>query len=170
MMLNIFNNLTTAFDVYTIIWILISNAILYFGFFRFFFLKERRLFKNRKRPIMVFKSKEQSMDTETKLLRDSKFFNIPEDPTDNHKNTDRIKNHGLIIVGYSKGMNGFQEILSAAKSKQIPIIIYATSDVIDRNGNDYKEICKYSYQSICNFPLRLVNDVFTILSTFPHGK
>lgn len=167
-MLNFFNNLATAFDVYTIIWILISNVILFFCFFRFFFLKERRLFKNRKRPIMIFKSRDQSMELETKLLRDSKFFNIPEDPTDKHQNTDRIKNHGLIIVGYSPGMDGFQNILSASKSKQIPIIIYAAPGAITEE--DYKEICKYSYHSICNLPLRLVNDVFTILSTFPHGK
>ncbi|MBI2470381.1 MAG: hypothetical protein HYV59_03960 [Planctomycetes bacterium] len=126
------------------------------------------MFKNRKRPIMIFKSQDQSMELETKLLRDSKFFNVPEDPTDNPRNTDRIKNHGLIIVGYSKGMDGFQNILSAAKSKQIPIIIYAAPKAIDEK--DLEEICKYSYNSMCNTPLRLVNDVFTILSTFPHGK
>ena len=119
---------------------------------------------------MIFKSKDQSMDTETKLLKDSKFFNIPEDPTDNPQNVDRIKNHGLIIVGYSKGMDGFQNILSTAKSKRIPIIIYAANNAIDKEGKDYEEIGKYSYHSICNLPLRLVNDVFTILSTFPHWK
>ena len=119
---------------------------------------------------MIFKSKDQSMDLETKLLRDSKFFNIPEDPTDRHQNTDRIKNHGLIIVGYSPGMDGFQNILSTAKDKQIPIIIYAAPGAIDMKGDDYKLICSYSYHSICNVPLRLVNDVFTILSTFPHRE
>lgn len=170
-MLNIFYNLSTAIDVYTIIWIIISNVILYFCFFRFFFLKERRLFKNRKRPIMIFKSKDQSMEIETKLLRDSKFFNVPDDPTDRHQNTDFITNHGLIIVGYSPGMDGFKNILSAAKDKQIPIIIYAAQEAIKRDGDDSKLISSYSYHSICNVPLRLVNDVFTILSTFPHkGK
>ncbi len=169
-MLNIFSNMLTAVDVYTIIWIVISNVILYFCFFRFFFLKERRLFKNRKRPIMIFKSKDQSMEIETKLLRDSKFFNVPEDPTDRHQNTDRITNHGLIIVGYSLGMDGFKNILSAAKDKQIPIIIYSAQGAIVQGGEDSRLISSYSYHSVCNVPLRLVNDVFTILSTFPHRK
>lgn len=168
---SIFNNMLTAVDVYTIIWIIISNVILYFCFLRFFFLKERRLYKNRKRPIMIFKSKDLSMELETKLLRDSKFFNIPEDPTDRHQNTDRIKNHGLIIVGYSPGMDGFKNILTTAKDKQIPIIIYAAPGAIGMKGDDYKLICSHSYNCTCNFPLRLVNDVFTILSTFPpRGK
>lgn len=167
---SIFYNMLTAVDVYTIIWIIISNVILYSCFLRFFFLKERRLYKNRKRPIMIFKSKDQSMELETKLLRDSKFFNIPEDPTDRHQNTDRIKNHGLIIVGYSPGMDGFKNILTTAKDKQIPIIIYAVPGAIDTKGDDYKLICSYSYNCMCNFPLRLVNDVFTILSTFLHKE
>jgi hypothetical protein len=50
------------------------------------------------------------------------------------------------------------------------LLIYTKHDELDRAGDDFKVLTGYSYHSICNLPLRLVNDVFTVLSTFPHNK
>jgi len=116
---------------------------------------------------MIFKSNGEDMELETKLLRDSKLFNIPEDPTDKHQNIDRIKNHSLIIIGYSNNMSNFDAIFTGAKSAGIPVIIYSKDRIPD---DVFQGLRDYSWYSTCQVPLRLINDVFTILSTFPNNK
>lgn len=162
------SNILAALALVTTIISFVGFAIIVVAFFRFSLGKEVRLFLNRRRPIMIFKSADQSMEMETKILKDSGLFTIKEDPTASHQNTDRIKDHGLIIVGYTKGMPGFSNILAAAKQHQIPIIVYASPSAI--TSEDFKLITDYSYHSVCGLPLRLVSDVFAILSTFPHEK
>lgn len=156
-----------ALDVYSlvafIVYVLIA-AILVVLFALFFFRKELRLYKNCRRPIMIFKSSGEDMEIETKLLRDTKLFNIPEDPTDKHQNIDRIKNHSLIVIGYSPNMANFKNIYAGAKNYRLPVIVYTKSDL----GKVRDSLNDYSFYSICQCPLRLLNDVFTILSTFPN--
>lgn len=149
-----------AFAVYFILGVLVCLA-----FLRFFFRKEIRLFNNRRRPIMIFKSTGEDMEIETKLLRDSKLFNIPEDPTDKHQNIDRIKNHSLIIIGYSAGMTNFDDIFNGAKIAGVPVIVYSKDKIPD---DVFNKLRNYSWYSTCQVPLRLINDVFTVLSTFPN--
>lgn len=161
----IISNILTAISLVATTISFIGIIVLVIAFFRFSLWKEIRLFLNRRRPIMIFKSTDQPMEIETKILKDSGLFTINEEPAESHQNTDRIKNHGLIIVGYTKGMTGFSHILSAAKQHGIPIIVYASYESI--TPEDKKMISDYSYHSICGLPLRLVNDAFTILSTFP---
>lgn len=116
---------------------------------------------------LVFKSEAQNMGLETNLLRDSKLFSVNE-PSENYQDIDRLDNHSVIIVGYSPGMNGFEQILQGAKSKKVPLIIYANYEAI--TPEDAEKLKEYSYHSICNLPLRLMNDVFTILSTYPKKR
>jgi len=165
---NLWQGLITALDVYSVILFFVYfvlEVVACFAFFTFFFRKEIRLFKNRKRPIMIFKSAGEDMEIETKLLRDSQLFNIPEEPTDKHQNIDRIKNHSLIIIGYSAGMTNFEDIFNGAKNAGIPIIIYSKDKIPD---DIFNKLRNYSWYSTCQVPLRLINDVFTILSTFPN--
>jgi len=114
---------------------------------------------------MIFKSTDEDMEIETKLLRDSKLFNVPEDPTNKHQNIDRIKNHSLIIIGYSEGMANFDDIFNGAKNAGVPVIIYSKNKIPD---DVFNKLRNYSWYSTCQVPLRLINDVFTILSTFPN--
>jgi len=156
-----------ALDLYSlivvIIYILIA-AVISILFINFSLGKELRLFNNCRRPIMIFKSSREDMEIETKLLRDTKLFNIPEEPTDKHQNIDRIKEHSLIIIGYSDGMENFSNIYDGAKRAGIPVIVYSKTEI----PPNIKDLLRtYSWFSICQFPLRLLNDVFTILSTFP---
>lgn len=165
---NFWQNLTTALDIYSLLAFVIYfilGALVCFAFLKFFFRKEIRLFNNRSRPIMIFKSTGQDMEIETKLLRDSKLFNIPEDPTDKHQNIDRIKNHSLIIIGYSTGMTNFDDIFNGAKSAGVPVIVYSKDKIPD---DVFNKLRNYSWYSTCQVPLRLINDVFTVLSTFPN--
>lgn len=108
-----------------------------------------------------------NMGMETNILRDSKLFKIPEDPTNSYQDCNRIKNHSLVIIGYTPKMDGFKDILDAIKVKKIPVIVY-TKEQID--PDDRKLLDSYPWHSVCNFPLKLMNDVFTILSTFPNEK
>lgn len=165
---NFWQNLTTALDIYSLVAFavyFILGALVCFAFLSFFFRKEICLFNNRRRPIMIFKSTGEDMEVETKLLRDSKLFNIPEDPTDKHQNIDRIKDHSLIIIGYSAGMTNFGDIFNGAKSVGVPAIVYSKDKIPD---DVFNKLRNYSWYSTCQVPLRLINDVFTILSTFPN--
>ena len=157
-------------DIYSYVILLIGLVIgvgACISFIYFFFKKEWRLFQNRRRPIMIFRSADQNMGVAFNLLQDTKLFKV-EEPTENYQDSIRLNKHSLVIIGYSSGMNGFKDIVESAKQKRIPIIVYAKpSDISDE---DMKILNDYCYYSICNIPLRLINDVFTILSTFPNVK
>lgn len=168
----IYDALSTITNVQSIILFLIgvvAATIVLVLFIVFFLRKEVRLFRNRRRPIMIFypKGSDFNLGSETKMLRESKLFNIPENPTDNHQDCHSISNHGLVVVGYVQGMLGFKEILDAVKAKKIPIIVYTKQRLADA---DNKLLETYPWFSVCNFPLKLMNDIFTILSTFPNDK
>jgi hypothetical protein len=159
----------TAIEIFDIVTYTIIGAVVATVFLWWFFKKEIRLFRNRRRPIMIFYAKGSAlnMGMETKTLRASGFFNIPEDPTDNFQECHRIEDHGLVIVGYSKGMQGLRDILDCVKAKRIPLIVY-TKDMLDPADKSLLET--YPWYSLCNVPLRLVSDTFIILSTFPIPK
>jgi hypothetical protein len=161
------NNFLYIKDTYSAI-VAIGFLIIGVVAFGYFFIpKEIRLYRNRRRPIMIFKSKGEPMEVETKLLRDSRLFNIPENPTDQHQYANMIKNHSLVIIGYSPKMKNFKEVLDGVIRAKVPVIIYSQRNIPD---NVLKELRKYPWHSICQFPLRLINDTFVILSTFPNNK
>lgn len=139
----------------------------WFGFLRFSIFKALRLFRNRQRPIMIFKSKGEDMQVETKLLRDCKLFNIPEEPTDKLQDINRITNHCLVIIGYSTAMKDFNKIYEGVQRFGVPVIIYSKGNI---PVNSMKTIKEYPWYSVCQVPLRLLNDVFTVLSTFPEKR
>lgn len=113
---------------------------------------------------MIFKSEDADMEIETKLLKDSGLFNIPEEPTDKHQDIDRIKDHSLVIIGYSENMEHLNEILNGVKAEHIPLIVYSTHNIPEEQ---FQALRNYSFYSTCQVPLRLLNDAFTILATFP---
>ena len=148
--------------------VLLAGVVTFgFAFFKFSFFKALRLFRNRQRPIMIFKSKSEDMEVETKLLRDCKLFNIPEDPTDKLQDTNRITNHCLVIIGFSPAMKDFDQIYEGVQRFGVPVIIYSKRSI---PAKVLKTIKKYPWYSVCQVPLRLLNDVFTVLSTFPEKK
>lgn len=159
----------TLRDFALIIVALLTLAIFTLLFTIFIFKKQIRLYKNLKRPIKIFYSKGQplNMQVETKTLRQSGFFNIPEDPTDNYQDCHSISNHGLVIIGYTTGMQGLSDILDVVKAKRIPLIVYTKERL---NENDRLLLESYPWYSLCNVPLRVISDAYTILSTFPLPK
>ncbi len=152
-----FDSLPTAVHI-------LSGTVIAFAFLFWFAKKEIRLFRNRRRPIMIFSSVRNSMEMEITMLRDAKLFNIPEGPTSSFQDVNRLGKHGLVIIGYTPKMEGLADILIAVKTKKIPIIVY-TKERLDTD--EQKLLESYQWYSVCNFPMRLLNDVFATLSTFP---
>lgn len=129
----------------------------------FFFQKERRLFKNIKRPIGVVATESKSMTHEVELLRKVGFFNIG-NPSSDPRCMDLMKDVRLVIIGYTANQH-FRDCYTEATRLGIPVVIYARQGEIEKD--DWSHIEKYTNYSICNTPLRLISDVFAIMSTYP---
>lgn len=164
--INAVGTLITLRDVFILLGTIVASGLV---FTFFIFRKQWRQHKNLKRPVKIFYAKGQSlnMQVETRTLRDSGFFNIPEDPTDNYQDCHTISDHGLVIVGYTPGMQGLKDILDVVKAKRIPLIVYTKERL---NEDDRLLLESYPWYSLCNVPLRVISDAYTILSTFPLPK
>ncbi len=79
-------------------------------------------------------------------------------------NSSNIEDHGLVIIGYEPGMQGLKDILDCVKQKRIPVIVYTKQQLAPE---DKALLETYPWYSLCNVPLRVVSDAFTILSTYP---
>jgi len=160
------NNLSTAHWLIDLGVALFFSVILIYAFLVFFLRKEIRLFRNLRRPIMIIFDATRDISSEVSLLRKTRFFKI-EEPTMDVRQADEIGNHSLIIVGYVPKMAGFADIVSAARNAKVPLIVYTHENM---DEEDRRILMSYSWHSMCNVPLRLINDTFAILSTFPKMK
>lgn len=154
-------------DLQTMIWLacfLTATGVGLIIWAIFFYRKERRLFRNIRRPILVVGTADKPMDHEANLLKQVGLFNIQRGAAD-ARARDMIGNHRLVIVGYSRDSEVFERTFKASATHQVPVIVFANQG--DISDEDMTLIQDYTYQSICNTPLRLVSDVFALMSTFP---
>lgn len=168
----------TLGNINTIYW-LIGIVIAFFAgiaaavaYINSFYKRERIIFNNLKRPIKMFypsSSSGNSMDMEFKLLTKSGLFNV-EKPTNDSRDTVNITNHSLVILGCNKQMANFDSIFDKVQQEKIPILVYTFGDNEALKPEHWKKLNKYPYYSVCNSPLRLVSDVFTVMSTFPSSR
>ncbi len=151
----------------------------------FFFKREKRISDNlQNKKIIIFAppkssnnqkaSRPEDMEMEIELLKKTDLFkHLPAQIYKNtsHEKLDAIKPNTLVIVGYNKyfSESSFLEILEKAKSLSVPLIFYAYK-WLDPKSKAFKELKKYPYHSMCETGLRLVNDVFTTLATYPYGN
>lgn len=129
--------------------------------------KDLRLIQNLRRPIMVIGSSGKDMSLIINLIQDAGFFRM-EPPSRTAQSTDRIRRHSIVVIGYTSGESEMGKIIEAVKAKSIPVIIYATPNEI--NEEDEKLIREYSYAEIANSPFRLMNLIFSILSTHKYDR
>lgn len=129
--------------------------------------KDLRLIQNLRRPIMVIGSSSKDMSFITNLIQDAGFFRI-ESPSRTTQNIDRIRRHSIVVVGYTSGESKMDKIIGAARAKSIPVIIFAAPNEI--NNVDKKSIYEYSYTEIANSPFRIMNLIFSILSTHKYDR
>jgi len=147
--------------------------------FVFFFLKrEKILYRNLKRPIMVIEPTNSkgdkipgtSMEIEKQMLKDNGFLNVSKEVS-SYQTFDPNTNHCLVVVGYHEEMAGLDKIISKAEQKGIPIIVYtygANIDVIAKN--DFNKLKESPWVLYANFKITLLNSIFSTLATFPYYK
>ena len=136
----------------------------------FWLQRERTLVANLKRPIMIISSLGKDMKFEADLLRNSGFFKIVDEPSNDLRNLDNIHKYSLLIIGYSKEGKVLSTAVQATRNFNVPIIIYANQGEIDSNGEDMDLIRGYHLAEIANSPLRLMNLIFSILSIYKSNK
>lgn len=134
---------------------------------RFFRKKEARLFKNIQRPIGIIGTSDMSLQHEATLLKRVGFFNV-ETPSSDVRAIDVLDDKRLVIIGYTPKSKEFKEVFMAAKQRSIPVIVYSGPGRIE--PDDMAMLQGYSHHSMCNTPLRLVSDVFALMSTYPEDK
>lgn len=163
-------------NISTIHWLILLTISLAGGFLgalsylRILYRKEKLILDNLKRPIKVFfpqMSNGDDMEMEYNLLSRSGLFNV-ERPTSDVRDMVGVQNHSLIILGCNKKMKNFDAVFDGAAQKKIPVVIYTFGNNEALTPGHWKKLKTYPYYSVCNTPLRLVSDVFTLISTFPN--
>lgn len=145
----------------------ISGFVVAIIIISFWLKRERTLVKNLKRPIMIISSTQQDMKFEADLLRNSGFFSIPDDPSNDLRNLDDIREgYCLLILAYSKETTILNFAIQATRNSKVPVIIYAKHGEIPPDGKDMDLIRGYYLAEIANSPLRLINLIFSILSVY----
>lgn len=157
-------------DILTIIqtlWPIIGGIIGGLAWYQFFHKKERRLFKNIQRPIGIIATEDKSMAHEAELLRRVGFFDVG-NPSSDGRAADLMNDKRLVIIGYTPDSQAFKDAFNAAKQREVPVIVYAGPTRI--SNDDMTLLQGYSHHSMCNTPLRLISDVFSVMSTYPEDK
>jgi len=125
--------------------------------------KQRRVLANLQRPIMVIGTQDADMIDQIKLLKEVDLFSVTDHRGE--KATDFVKaGHRLMVLGYSDS-DRFARAFDCAKSRTMPVLVYAKPNSVSPEG--MAKISGYSYASLCNTDIRLVSDVFAVMSTFP---
>jgi len=134
------------------------------GAFRLAAKRHRRVMSNLRRPVMIIGTTDTDLTDQQRLLRAVDLFDV----SDVHRGEKAIDfisaEHRLLILGYSDSPL-FPRAFECARSKQIPVLVYAKPGAVP--NAQMSKICGYSFASICNTDLRLVSDVFALMSTFP---
>ncbi|MDO8265549.1 MAG: hypothetical protein Q7T41_01245 [Candidatus Saccharibacteria bacterium] len=159
-------------------WATIAQAVLLlislFGgsFFVFGYVRKmrpvwKRFTTNVARQISVISTEKQPMEHEVELLSRVGYFKNVKHIASDTRNINLLRETTLIVVGYTENSKMYKAVLKYAFDNTLPIIVFASKDM---NKDDFNEIKNYSFGSICNTDLRLVSDVFSVMSTFPESK
>ncbi|MFN6484754.1 MULTISPECIES: hypothetical protein [unclassified Nostoc] len=79
-----------------------------------------------------------------------------------------INNESLIILGVGNDFNYFEAVFNEAKRQRSPVIIYTYGDSTVLQANHWNLLNTYRWYSVSTSPLRLISDIFAILSTFTY--
>lgn len=149
-------------------WIaIISIIILSWSLYIWRYLKlQFRFAKNLKRKIYFLKvSIDKNLQTEKDLIKKIKLFNIEEDIKDISKDLKALQSlnsNAVFIVGYDQKYLLYSNLLTEAKSKNIPVIIFAKQSEI-RNQDHWKNFNDYIYCDVANTSNRLSVILLNIL-------
>lgn len=126
----------------------------------------KRFAENVGREVAVISTEKQSMEHEADILKRVGFFKVKPVAAD-ARNLNLIRGSVLLVIGYSPGSKIYSETLAYAKANDLPIIVFSGKHRLSNEDRD--ELKNYSFSSLCETELRLVSDVFAVISTFPRG-
>ncbi|MCK5320742.1 hypothetical protein KAJ61_05140 [Candidatus Parcubacteria bacterium] len=137
--------------------------------------KEKRLFDNLSRPFEIYTISDniKSMEVEINLIKKNKFFhNCPDKALKDLRNVELSENLSLVILAIDLNTKeeDFNNALNKVSSLKKPLILYTLGDKQIKWLYSNKDIKDYPLHTISNTPLRLVSDIFTILSTYKNDK
>lgn len=157
-------NIATILEFLFFIAITFGGSFLVIGYISKMKPVWKRFSDNVRREVAVISTEGQDMSHEADLLKRVGYFKIREFSSDT-RNLNLIKGFVLIVVGYSPKSDVYQKTFAYAKSHDMPIIVFSGKHRLSDEDRD--ELKKYSFSSLCETELRLVSDVFAIISTFP---
>lgn len=163
--------LSNGADATTILiglWTLGGAVIGMLGVGLFAFRKARRMTKNLSRPLAIVGSGSDKMTYEKQLLDSTKFFKPISLLDADHRAADLIDdNYRLVVLRYEAGSDHFWSVYEKLQTKRMPVIVYAKPGEI--RGEDIQRVQRYLHHTLCNTPVRLLSDVWAIMSTYPEG-
>lgn len=115
-----------------------------------------------KRKIAVFATTEAYSSLFTSI-KDSRIFNSGNIEMIPKNNIDKAKNFTVILVDWESCGDKINQIFSARKNDQTPILIYAKPGSIPQN--QMEKIANRTNTIVVNFRGRLINDILTSLIT-----
>jgi hypothetical protein len=127
----------------------------------------KRFAENVTREVAVVSTEDQSMQHEANILERVGFFKVKAVSAD-VRNIDLVKSSSLLVVGYSPESEVYDAVLTYAKAHRLPIIVFSGKHRLSNEDRD--KLKEYSFSSLCETELRLVSDVFAVMSTFRGEK
>jgi FlaA1/EpsC-like NDP-sugar epimerase len=165
------NALSNGADATTIlmgVWVVGGAVIGATSIGLFAFRKARRMSKNLSRPFAIVGSTDDKMAYEKQLLDSTKFFKPISLLDGDHRAADLIdSDYRLVVLRYEADSDHFWSVYEKLQSKQMPVIVYAKPSEI--KNEDIQRVQKYLHHTLCNTPVRLLSDVWAIMSTYPEG-
>ena len=159
--------------IVVVIW-LITNAIIYLSFAKWLFRRQWTFYKNLKRQIIILTPMladgstmtGAEMKNEIQLLRDNGFLNVKAEPGD-YRSFNPTGKHCIVVIGYKSSMDGLNDILDRIKSNHVPLIVYTYGNNAVA-GSDKSLLDQYPYTLYANFPLTLLNHIFSTVASYPY--
>jgi hypothetical protein len=127
----------------------------------------KRLAKNLGREVSVVSTEGQPMEHEAEMLDHVGFFKVKQLSAD-PKNVNLLDSSSLIVVGYSPESKTYKATFEYARNHRMPIIVFSGKHRLSNDDRD--KLKEYSFSSLCETDLRLVSDVFAVMSTFQNVK
>lgn len=166
-------SLQTASDIATIAQLVLGLVVAFGGsFLAVQYIRKmrpvwKRFAENVGREVAVISTEQQPMEHEADILKRVGFFKVRPVAAD-ARNLNLVRGSVLLVVGYSPDSKIYQKAFKYAENNGLPIIVFSGKHRL--SDEDRTKLKTYSFSSLCETELRLVSDVFAVMSTFPEDK
>ncbi|MEH2195472.1 MAG: hypothetical protein V7K98_22925 [Nostoc sp.] len=164
------SNLDLLVGTLTIIFSIATGSLLTYKVMNTILKREKIFFHNLQRKIKVFYppyENNKEMEVEFEEIKNNRLFNADFRTCDIRK-INNIDTKSLVIIGCGSDFSYFESVYIKATQYKIPVIIYTYGDSRALESKHWDLLNRYQWYSVCNTPIRLISDVFTILSTFTY--